>query len=180
MGRYCSYVHMSYFSTKNEPIQFTMRSPPFRLPPYACCTRRVIQRWTVKEGYLYVISNLTGLGNPLTTLSPETAGGVYFCLLVSIWSMTIAGAAMGTVGNFKCLATLAGWSEGVNVCTKTKMAMKVAASDDSLHPHFVFVFLSTREDTDALHTRERPLQTNTQTHTRGGGWSTPPVSSRGL
>jgi len=71
-----------------------------------------IEGWSIADGYLYVISNLTGLGNPLTDATPDTDAGIYFALLVSIWSLTIAGAAISILGNFDCMSTLANLAEG--------------------------------------------------------------------
>ena len=82
------------------------------------------------DGYLYVISNLTGLGNPLTIASPVSPDGIHFALIVSVWSMTIAGAAIGVVGNFSCIVTAARWSEGTfEGNSGTKVAVLPAAEE---------------------------------------------------
>lgn len=87
-----------------------------------------IEGWTMLDGYLYVISNLTGLGNPLTIASPVSPDGIHFALIVSVWSMTIAGAAIGVVGNFSCIVTAARWSEGTfEGNSGTKVAVLPAA-----------------------------------------------------
>ena len=60
--------------------------------------------WTVKQGYLYVISNLSGLGNPLT---PEVLARViswdlflFFLRVLFITHFTIRQSAFSSVSKF--------------------------------------------------------------------------------
>jgi len=59
----------------------------------------VVEGWTWWDGFLYVTSNLVGLGNPLTEVEvAEEIGPQLFDLLIAVWSLSISGTAIGIIG----------------------------------------------------------------------------------
>ncbi|KAL7569334.1 hypothetical protein ACA910_016876 [Epithemia clementina (nom. ined.)] len=52
----------------------------------------LVEGWTMKDGILYVFSNLLSLGNPLTDVVPETFGGDLFDIVIS--SMALGSVAI--------------------------------------------------------------------------------------
>ena len=56
-----------------------------------------VEGWRYEDGFLYVISNLCALANPLTDVGPDSEAGMFFDILVALWSLAISGAAIGVV-----------------------------------------------------------------------------------
>ena len=56
-----------------------------------------VEGWRYLDGFLYVISNLCALANPLTDVGPDSEAGMFFDILVALWSLAISGAAIGVV-----------------------------------------------------------------------------------
>jgi len=67
----------------------------------------IAEDWTAHDGFLYVISNLLGLGNPLSNLSPSSDFGIWIDILVAVWSLSVASAFIGIVGNMQFIRNLA-------------------------------------------------------------------------
>lgn len=64
--------------------------------------------WTVGTGFLYVISNLLGLANPLTGNSPSANPGMILDCYISILAITVAGFMIAIVGELEidiCMAS---------------------------------------------------------------------------
>mmetsp|Transcript_12535 Transcript_12535/g.33562 ORF Transcript_12535/g.33562 Transcript_12535/m.33562 type:complete len:364 (-) Transcript_12535:120-1211(-) len=59
----------------------------------------VIEAWTPWDGILYVISNIAGLGNPLTSNSPTTGSGTIFDIIISLWALGLFGSIVGMVSS---------------------------------------------------------------------------------
>ena len=63
-----------------------------------CCTKALSP--PLADWFLYIISNLVGLGTPLTNVTPsaENIFGEIFDLFVAVWSLSVAGIVIGIIG----------------------------------------------------------------------------------
>ena len=58
-----------------------------------------VEGWTWSQAFLYVTSNICGLCNPLTQVSPTTTVGNWVDALSSFWSMAVTGVTIGVAGD---------------------------------------------------------------------------------
>jgi hypothetical protein len=70
------------------------------------CILGGFENWRAWTGFLYVSSNVCGLGNPLTDASPHTHGGIMVDILTSFWSIGVSGTIMGVVGGLTAATKL--------------------------------------------------------------------------
>jgi hypothetical protein len=54
--------------------------------------------WSVHESFLYLISAMTGLGNPLTNETPSSPAGKLVAIIAALWQLSIGGTIIGLTG----------------------------------------------------------------------------------
>jgi len=59
--------------------------------------------WTFKTGFYYIIGNIVGLGNPLVAVTPTSGGGEFCDVLISVWSLSVCGTAIGVIANLEII-----------------------------------------------------------------------------
>lgn len=72
-----------------------------------------MEGWPWWTGVLYVLSNLTGLGNPLTSAMPVTLPGVVADIILAAWALGILGTVIGCVANVSFTSTVIDAMESV-------------------------------------------------------------------
>ena len=68
--------------------------------------------WSFYDGFLYVISNMTQLANPLTEVMPDTVPGQIFDIIVALWSLAVAGTVIGVVASLSVVGSFVAAAEG--------------------------------------------------------------------
>ena len=68
--------------------------------------------WSFYDGFLYVISNMTQLANPLTEVMPDTVPGQIFDIIIALWSLAVAGTVIGVVASLGFVTTFVQAVEG--------------------------------------------------------------------
>jgi len=68
--------------------------------------------WSFYDGFLYVVSNMTQLANPLTEVMPESVPGQIFDIIVALWSLAVAGTVIGVVASLSVVGTFVAAAEG--------------------------------------------------------------------
>jgi len=88
--------------------------------------------WAFKDGFYYVTGNLVGLANPLTNVAPESTTGEVIILIVAVWSISIAGTAIGVIANLTFVQnTMKQLEKGTGVSThQLEDALDNLSSDD--------------------------------------------------
>lgn len=71
-----------------------------------------LENWDVFTGGLYMLSNLTGLGTPLTSARPTTDFGIAADIIISAWALAVVGTVVGTYSNLTVMPTLIHKLEG--------------------------------------------------------------------
>ena len=71
-----------------------------------------VEGWSFYDGFLYVISNMTQLANPLTEVMPDTVPGQIFDIIVALWSLAVAGTVIGVVASLGFVTTFVAAVEG--------------------------------------------------------------------
>lgn len=67
----------------------------------------VAEKWSIWAGFLYVASNVTGLGSMLTrTTPPTTRAGKLIDIVVSAWVIVFGSAAVGAISNLRVMKQL--------------------------------------------------------------------------
>lgn len=61
------------------------------------------EEWSWTTGFDYVVSNVAGLSNPLTSVSPTSTIGIFLDVIVSVWAMLLANSFMGVTANMGCV-----------------------------------------------------------------------------
>ena len=60
--------------------------------------------WSIKTGFLYLVSAMCGLGNPLTPITPTTTHGKLVAIVCACWQMALGGTIIGLSGAAPCVA----------------------------------------------------------------------------
>mmetsp|Transcript_33736 Transcript_33736/g.118150 ORF Transcript_33736/g.118150 Transcript_33736/m.118150 type:complete len:143 (+) Transcript_33736:884-1312(+) len=77
------------------------------------------RRFSLSEGFLYIVSAVCGLGTPLTERTPNTLPGKIFVILCGCWSISICGSIIGIVSAAPLIMRLLGSVEdGIMRCQR--------------------------------------------------------------
>ena len=63
-----------------------------------------VEQWSFSEGVLYVMSNVLGMGNPLTNVVPKTAAGSIISLYLSLLTVVITGVILNMIDQMAALS----------------------------------------------------------------------------
>merc|ERR1712031_129452 len=88
--------------------------------------------WTFEDGFYYVVGNLVGLATPLTDVSPTSEGGKVLDVFVAVWSLSLAGVAIGFIGSFSFVGAIAEKIEGREFTDNTEINKGVIQCNEQL------------------------------------------------
>lgn len=88
-----------------------------------------LEGWVWSTGFYYVVSNLVGLGNPLTNVSPDTTVGKLVDIVIAVWSLSLAGAVIGIIASFSIFDDMANTLEGSRDEKQSQETKQVEAMD---------------------------------------------------
>jgi hypothetical protein len=87
-----------------------------------------LEGWSVWEGFLYMVSNLAGLSEPLTDVEPPLdPGAIALDVIVTTWTLGMTGVFIGTIANLTFTAVIIDYVElraGVAANLPTPTALK--------------------------------------------------------
>jgi len=95
------------------------------------------QGWSHSDGFYYVVGNLVGLATPLTEITPVEDKGKLVDIVIAVWSLSLAGTAIGVIGSLSLVSRLStmletGAEEKEFSLMDTQALMKFVDDHDSL------------------------------------------------
>ena len=91
-----------------------------------------VEEWSFREGFEYVSSNILQLATPLTDVTPDNLEGEIMDIIIAVWSLSIAGLAIGFMASFSILATCAEAIESKTFTDNTEIHESLLACDRRL------------------------------------------------
>jgi hypothetical protein len=71
-----------------------------------------VEGWPIIDGFYYVTSMLCGLPEPLTLVEPQNTAGKIMDIIISIWSLAVAGTVIGVVAGMSIISEVIEIAEG--------------------------------------------------------------------
>jgi len=78
------------------------------------CAMAGIERWKVKDGFLFMVAAVAKLANPITDRQPATAGGALFEILSVCILLGLSGTVIGIVCTHPSVRSFVAFVEGTN------------------------------------------------------------------
>jgi len=92
-----------------------------------------LEGWDVWTSFLFMISMLCGLGDPLTPVTPSTDKANFFVLLCSVIELSLGGAMIGIIGGHPKVTHFLAYVEG-NLESESKEVIGESGICDSNKP----------------------------------------------
>eukprot|EP00658_Telonema_sp_P-2_P053704 TRINITY_DN4231_c0_g1_i1.p1 TRINITY_DN4231_c0_g1~~TRINITY_DN4231_c0_g1_i1.p1 ORF type:complete len:211 (-),score=54.74 TRINITY_DN4231_c0_g1_i1:106-738(-) len=127
----------------------------------------LLEGWTVRQGFYYVVGNLTGMATPLTTVTPTSTYGKMVDVIVAVYSLALAGLIIGLMTNFAL----------VNEVTEKVEGMMDDQTIQDLHTEIQII--KAELTVRALNKKESPVEPGFESQARSNSLSSKPDSSEG-